>query len=104
MTTMPPPMPIIIHDEEEEKCPKCGKPEERKEVCSHCGYEYEEEDCSSWDSISVLLIILFCIWFVITLIVWLVQSSGVPADSMERVTLLNILKAQWGFISKLRLW
>jgi hypothetical protein len=24
------------------KCPACREPERRKEVCAHCGYEYEQ--------------------------------------------------------------
>ena len=37
--------PIImppISDKSRERCPECGKDEDIKRVCSHCGWEYKD--------------------------------------------------------------
>ncbi len=33
---------FIPYNSEETKCPNCGKKENKKEVCKHCGYDYPE--------------------------------------------------------------
>ena len=59
MTFTPMPMPIFINSSsEEEVCPSCGKPEDIKMVCNHCGYEYKPESSRVPTWLFVLLMIL----------------------------------------------
>ena len=91
------PVPIFINSSEEnERCPKCGKPEEIVEVCKHCGHEYEyEEDIgiiAKIISIAILIFVLiFIAWFLLTLLFWLVEGG-----SLE-----EILRGQWEYLSRM---
>ena len=50
--------PIFIHTRSSQpcKCPNCQKDEEIKQVCAHCGHEYEEEESGSgWEALKLIL-------------------------------------------------
>jgi hypothetical protein len=52
-------VPIFIPmNNQPDKCPKCNKDEEIKEVCAHCGYEYPEKKSST---ILAIILLLFAI-------------------------------------------
>lgn len=90
------PVPIIIpvsHNSEEDKCPNCGKPEDIKQVCKHCGHEYPEDDeddeGGGWSTffgviIFIAVIIVIC-WIFLTFIVWIAGDD----------TLVNVIKSQY---------
>ena len=43
-------MPFFINNEPD-RCPKCDRIENIKEVCAHCGYEYKEEPMTWFERI-----------------------------------------------------
>lgn len=96
----PLPLPIHIYAEEE-KCPKCNKPENIKNICAHCGYEYKEENNNigffDWFVIiSIWAIVLsIVIWALVTIISWLTNS--------DTLTLFEVLKIEWRWITSLRI-
>lgn len=100
-TTMNTMTPIIINNSggDVERCPECGKEEDLKTVCRHCGHEYEDDEpigFLGWViGISILGLI---VWFILTMIFWFVGSL-VDGD-----TLLDVLKSQWEFISNLKIY
>jgi len=89
------PIPIFI-DNSPARCPECGKDEDIKTVCAHCGYEYSDESLSAIEVILVIGIILFGIWLLCTIFYWLVEAN----DS----SLWGVLKSQWNFIWSLKIW
>ncbi len=86
-------VPIMVEDD---KCPECGRDEERAEVCKHCGYKYESTVCSLWGWVSAMLIVIFLFWILLTLVVWAVEASFGPAS------LTNILSSQFQWFCNLR--
>lgn len=92
------PMPIIIpiDTSEPDTCPKCGKEEDIKQVCGHCGYVYPEDDESSnwWVPIAVIIFIILVFWVLWTLVQWF----GGFEDS-----LWEVLKMQWRWVSRLKI-
>lgn len=92
-------LPIIINNQQN-KCPKCGKEESIIEVCSHCGYEYENE-FTLFQSIMIILITILIIslitYIIVTLITWFVNVS-------DGVTLFDVLRSQLKWIRNIRIW
>ena len=43
MSSMLPIIMPVMHSSSPNKCPKCQEIENKKEVCGHCNYEYEED-------------------------------------------------------------
>ena len=80
-------------------CPNCGKPEKKKTICAHCGYTYEPDGGFFWGCASVVLIIVFAVWLLLTLGYWMLNSDMYGDD----FTLLNVLKGQWEWVRHLRL-
>jgi len=101
MTYTPVPLPIIIPTESEpDVCPECGRSEDIKRVCRHCGYEYPEssEDFRWYHILAgivfiLLAVVLFC-WILWTLIEWLSWSDS----------LVDVLKDQWEWLKSIRIW
>ena len=87
-------VPMMVEDD---KCPQCGKDEERMEVCKHCGYKYKHFGCSLWGTILMVLTIFFLLWIFMTLIVWGLQASFGPAS------LTDILSSQFQWLCNLRI-
>lgn len=77
------------------KCPSCGMDEDKKEVCNHCGYEYEKEKFSVLDIVGVILLFIVGLWVLLTLSYWLITGD---------VTLTSILKQQWCHLTHLKLF
>jgi len=93
------PIILLMHNREPSKCPGCGKPEDIKQVCRHCGREYcEEESCGCLTPILAILIIGAIVWFLFTIGHWLMSQQ------FDKLTLLEVLKSQAHFIGGLRLW
>jgi hypothetical protein len=81
----------------EPKCPKCGQDEDVKQVCKHCGYEYEEESGLSFGDVLLLVFIVIggaflFLWLVWTFITWF---------DHENLTLLDVLKNQGEYLIRL---
>jgi len=95
-------MPIIIPTHyEEEVCPQCKKEEDRAEICNHCGYKYPEEEGTSWYEYVVGSgIILIALWGIVTVILWLAESMA----SYDPPTLIEVIKAQYEFITSLKIY
>jgi uncharacterized protein (DUF983 family) len=81
-------------------CPKCGKGEDARVVCHHCGYEYPEDDMSLTgpEKAVVAIIIVVVIWVVLTLIGWLAVTM---AD--DGGTLMDVLRGQVEFMKRWRI-
>ena len=89
------PIIIPIHSS---RCPECGKPEDIKQVCKHCGHEYRDEESSGWWVLWLILGTIATLWLLFTVGDWLIeQGFGKP-------TLLDVLKAQGAFFRGLRIW
>ncbi len=78
-------------------CPKCRREENKKTVCSWCGYEYSENEPSARFWIVSTSTLSFIIYLVITVGHFIIFSD-------EYETLGDLLKAQLEFIKRLRVW
>lgn len=89
--------PIVYHSEPA-RCPNCERLESIKRVCKRCGYEYPEKK-SFWDKwqgiVTFFAICILVSWAIATIMGWLINGEG---------TLLDCIKGQMKFISKLKLW
>jgi len=93
-----PAAPPVIIAGENEKCPSCGKDENKKVLCRNCGYEYESEnDLSGFDYLFLTLFIVAIIYFVLTIATWFMESSG-------GTTFWDVIKSQYEWVKNLRLW
>jgi len=82
------------------RCPNCDKIEDKKEVCKHCGYEYPpDSEPTILLVLAVVAAFIIGIWMLVTLLVWLGENY-----SGGESTLLEILRSQWDFVRKLRVW
>lgn len=87
-------IPVYINIPED-KCPSCGRTEDKIEVCKNCGYEYKDETSSwSWIKMTILIILGLIVgsWFFITIIDWLTGE-----DSLRQV-----LRDQWYWFTHIR--
>lgn len=82
--------PIIINTEPD-KCPSCGKNEDVKIVCKHCGFEYEETKNTWRETLSIVVFCAVAVWLFFTLMAWFAT----------RDTLVEILVSQFEWITKL---
>lgn len=88
-------VPIFIHhNSEPSRCPKCGREEDIKETCRHCGYEYEEE---SGGGFQAFLLVCLITYVVITLLYWGIQVASPPFRE-ESKTLLEVIVSQYEFV------
>ncbi len=95
------PIPIIIPTHTEpNRCPKCGKPEDIKKVCRHCGAEYREDDLTGKDILCYFVLFLIVVWIACTLGFWLLEQGSLHGPP----TLFEVLKAQVQFFAGLRIW
>ncbi len=92
--------PIIIpmRSSEPSRCPECGKPEDIKQVCRHCGHEYSEEGVSGWWVLWLILGTVAALWLLSTVVYWLLEQG------FSNPTLLEVLKEQGEFFRGLRIW
>ena len=91
-------IPVIIHSNSESlKCPECGKEEDIKQVCKHCGYEYPEEE--ETNGCMTALVVMLIIWLVITIIWWIADNNSLG----EKRSLWETIKAQYHFITSLKI-
>jgi len=92
---------MVVSGQMDAKCPGCHVKENKKEVCGHCGYEYEKynEDWTAAERIYVpiiaTLLIVFVLWVTFTLFTWLFGSMN--------WSLLQVLESQWRWLNKLRI-
>lgn len=79
-------------------CPKCGKGEDIRPVCHHCGYEYPEDSMSfTWREKAVItIVIIIAVWVLITLICWLFVTL-----ENDGGTLMDVLR---GWVSFFKRW
>ena len=90
--------PVVVSDNNEKpKCPSCGNDEKKIEVCKHCGHEYKDESLTFLDGCVIALIILFIIWFLVTIINWLFVN-------WDNESLFEIIKGQWAWLKALRIY
>jgi predicted RNA-binding Zn-ribbon protein involved in translation (DUF1610 family) len=89
--------PIFIPmrlSQSEDHCPSCGKVESIKEVCRHCGHEYEESS-SALGTVMFTFLILFVIfggaWAFITTLEWIIGDTN---------SLTEVLRSQYEWLSK----
>jgi len=77
---------MYLPDSKPAECPHCHKPEDIKQVCRSCGYEYPEENKKNdWKETLISVFVLLCIVFILfTLLNWLLPS---PFD--EHITLVQ---------------
>lgn len=82
-------VPIMV-PREPEKCPKCHKPEDIKQTCRNCGYEYPEETAAWYET--VLIIILILIGFVVFIVIffifmdWIMGEQGLVDIIRDKLT------------------
>ena len=89
-------IPVIIPIEPS-RCPKCGKTEDIKRVCRHCGQEYKDDNSGL---VGVILILLVGAWVVCTVGYWLLEQTSLGPPP----TLFDVLKGQVQFFRGLRIW
>lgn len=91
--------PIIIPmgNSEKPKCPSCNKNESKKEVCSHCGHEYEYVSLNFMERVIVFFLIVGFVWLIVTLVSWLFVN-------LDNKSLFEIIKIQWDWLTSLRIW
>lgn len=96
-------VPVIgMDDDKPSKCPSCGKPENIKQVCGHCKYEYpEDEDWNGWVVLGVIVVLIVLVWLGVTILHWLVEQNGFNA---VKPTLFDVFRSQWEFVRNLRIW
>ena len=108
-------IPIFISSapQEPDRCPQCKKIEDTSVVCNHCGYKYPEEEETPWGwkkSLLVTLAVVIGFWAFVTIVVWMVADAGdlgLPRhsadwfDQSRKVTLVEVLKAQWTLIKSI---
>lgn len=83
------------------RCPECGKPEDTKTVCKHCGHEYLEEGMGlGWGIFWTVAGIALGLWLLFTVMFWV----GEQCDGGKRSFLLEVLRWQWEFVSRMRVW
>lgn len=85
------PIVIQISSSGSSHCPECGKQENIKRVCRHCGHEYRDDDVSGWRMFLFIVGVFFVLWVFLTVGYWLLEQS------YHRLTLLEVLKGQWEF-------
>lgn len=83
------------YHEDDSKCPKCGRPEEKVTVCKHCGYEYSSDDVGCGGCIIFVIVCIISIWIIGTVIYWLSNNNT--------KSLLDVLIDQWNWIKELRI-
>lgn len=85
------------------KCPKCNKPEQIKEACSHCNYEYKDET-TLLEAIIGLSKCVIVLYIIITIIYWLsVNECGQDIWSTTRCSLLDVVKNQWDWLKGIKI-
>ena|SRR3990167_3531748 len=96
-------VPYAVHHEPS-KCPKCKGPENIKNVCRGCGYEYEYEESedSVWLEIVLMVvaaiaIILLGAWAMKIISDWLSQYG-------VKQSLFELIKNDLEFIRTLRIF
>jgi len=90
--------PIIIHSNSgPPKCPECGKEENIKQICKHCGYEYPEEEINGF---MTFLGIVLIIWLILTIAWWIADNSSLG----EKRSLWEIIKVEFEFITSLKIF
>ncbi|MDP2816308.1 MAG: hypothetical protein Q8O19_06480 [Rectinemataceae bacterium] len=85
---------------EPDRCPKCDRPENVKEVCKHCGYEYPEENSPDlrWYEIALIVgVVSFATYAILTFGYWMVGGDWGKPDP----TLVEVLESQWQWIKEL---
>lgn len=87
-----------IPPREPERCPKCNKPEDIKEVCKNCGYEYpeDEENFTGVDYLVGASLLIGNIYIIVTLLCWVTSDN--------HYTLLGIIQSQFQWLIRLRIW
>ena len=85
--------PFVI----KESCPGCGKDEDIKQVCRHCGYEYKNEwsQLSLVEKIVAILGVIIILWLIFTIVTWLFFADD---------SLFEIIKSQYEHIKELRIY
>lgn len=78
-------------------CPKCHKDEDIKEVCKHCGYEYQEEKTSGGVIFFCICIICLFLWAIGTIFNWI-------AFNWNQESLFEIIGNQFKYITSLRVF
>lgn len=86
-------IPIFI-SREPDRCPSCGKPESKKELCTHCEYEYKDESLTGKEIALCVFIVIALIWVIMTLTSWL---GGFDRSLVD--TIIN----QFKYLSDLRI-
>lgn len=90
-------MPIFLRSESP-KCPKCGKDEDVKQVCKHCGHEYEDDE----PSLKAMFFIVFGIlWVATTIIAWITDNATSHYPERDSYSLIEIIVIQFDFIINL---
>ena len=90
--------PIIIptsHPSPPPKCPSCGKDENTKLVCRHCGYEYTDDSLRWYHTLIIIGIIILGISFLILLVFSIFQ--WIDGKPLFRAILDNIITASGMF-------
>jgi len=94
-------VPIMLLDSHgDARCPKCYKPENIVEMCRNCGHLYDREPMTAKDAwiVGAMIggMILIVVWIAITGVNWL--------GGYEQKTLLEVLRDEWEWLTKLRIW
>ena len=88
---------MILYQIDPPECPKCKHEENIINVCKNCGYEYKEQKLSIIEKIIVFGLRLFVIWLIFTILYWLFCN-------IDNKTFIDMIKNQWYFISKLKIF
>lgn len=91
--------PVIIPmsiQHEPDKCPNCKNPENIKQVCRNCGYEYKEDDeLSRKEFLFCFLIVSIFFWVLATVTIWVADGNK---------SLLDMFINQFKYVSKLKMF
>jgi len=86
----------------ESHCPECGREEDIKKVCAHCGYRYEEENTGDLkEYVLVFILVVLGASFIGVIVDWLVSDMTLIdrlGDYWEWIT------SSWEWIASRRIW
>lgn len=89
-------IPIVV-PQSPSTCPSCGNIESRKTTCRHCDYEYKDEGSGCLIVLGAIAFSVVFLWVLLTILAWTMPFR-------DSTTLVEVLIAQWKWLTSLRVW
>ncbi|MCK5604419.1 hypothetical protein KAR91_21190 [Candidatus Pacearchaeota archaeon] len=90
------------------KCSECGKDEDIKRVCRHCGVEYVDKKTPKWKSCLIGMTIITGMILATTLLCWVAECDHndwrIEDKGLKDPTYVEFVSALAGKFSNLELW